>query len=153
MKAHRAGLGLIASACIIILMVALTSCTSTFTPGYKVTGRGGRSISQLSTAEQQQLLQDAKRCQAENLVTVSDDPTTVATLAGAAAGVIAAHGSAATRAQAGLHEASNAAQQAHASLQSMHRDITIAAEWKVSDCLKTAGWDSMPFFMGHGGIP
>src|SRR5271168_3924312 len=35
----------------------------------------------------------------------------------------------------------------------MHMDIAKAAEWKTSDCLKAAGWDSIPRFMTHGRVP
>lgn len=153
----KAAMASAALGCISMLMVALASCTTTHTykPGYAVFGRGGRGIPYLSTAEQQQLVQDEQRCQKENEFTItSNDPAALAALAGAAAGVLAAHGSASTRAQAGLESASNAANQAEASqqasLQPMVVEISQAAQWKVSDCLKSAGWDSMPQFMYSG---
>jgi len=154
----KAAMAWAALGCISMLMVALASCTTTKTymPGYVVFGRGGRGIPYLSTAEQQQLVQDEERCKKENTFTItSNDPAAVAALAGAAAGVLAAHGSASTRAQAGLQSASNASNQAEAahqaSLQPMYDEISRAAQWQVSDCLKSAGWDSMPHFMYHGG--
>jgi hypothetical protein len=139
--------------CITILIGSLASCTTTVTPGYQVTGRAGRNVAQLSTAEQQQLAQDLSRCQQANVVTISGDPTAAAALAGAAASVLATHGNAAARTQAALQGASNSADQANTSLQPVYNDVAIAAEWKVSDCLKAAGWDSVPRFMTNGGVP
>jgi hypothetical protein len=76
-------------------------------------------------------------------------------MAGAAAAVLAVHGNAATRTQAALHGASDSANQAQASLnlKLMHMDIAQAADWKTSDCLKEARWDSIPPFMINGGRP
>jgi hypothetical protein len=141
----------------IILMAGFTACTTTYTttPGYYVTGRGGRGVSQLSSAEQHQMMEDIQRCTQENVWKYTDDTVAVAAMAGAAGAVLAAHGAnAATRTQAALQTASNAADQAGAAvnLKLMKMDIAKAADWKTSDCLKAAGWDSSPKFM-HGGVP
>jgi hypothetical protein len=139
----------------IILMAGFAACTTTYTmtPGYHVTGRGGRSVAQLSSAEQRQLTEDEKRCQHENVWTYTDDTVALAAMAGAAGAILAAHGNAATRSQVALQAASNSANQAQAvvNLKLTKMDIAKAAEWKTSDCLKAAGWDSMPEFMATGG--
>jgi hypothetical protein len=75
-------------------------------------------------------------------------------MAGAAAAVLAAHGNAATRTEAGLQGASDSADRAQASvkLKLIGMDIAKAAERKTSDCLKANGWDSIPQFMTTGGV-
>jgi hypothetical protein len=142
---------------VIIVMAGLAACstTHTVTPGYDVTGRGGRSVTQLSSAEQHQLMEDIQRCSKENVWTYTDDTAALAAMTGAAAAVLAAHGSAATRTQAALQGASESANRAEAAvdLKLIHMDIAKAAEWKTSDCLKVAGWDSIPRFMTNGGVP
>lgn len=142
---------------VIILITGLAGCTTTYTntPGYDVTGRGGRSLSQISSAEQHQLMEDIGRCQQENVWTYTDNTAALAEMAGAAEAVLAAHGTAASRTLAGLQGAANSANQADASVRSkmLKMDIAKAAEWKTSDCLKAAGWDSIPRFMTHGGVP
>jgi hypothetical protein len=142
----------------IILMAGLAGCstTHTITPGYDLTGRGGRSVPQLSSAEQHQMMEDIKRCTQENVWTYTDDTVALAAMAGAAKAVLAAHGAnAATRTQAALQGASESANQAQGAvnLKLIHMDIAKAAEWKTSDCLKAAGWDSIPVFMVNGGVP
>jgi hypothetical protein len=140
------------SSSVIILttgLVAACSNTYKFIPGYYVSGRGGRPLAQLPSTEQHQLVVDEKRCQQENVWTYTDDSVGLAAIEGAAGAVIAAHGNAATRIRAGLQGASNAASQAQASvgLQHVQADIREAADWNTSDCLKAAGWDSLPIFM------
>src|SRR5215469_2045424 len=79
--------------------------------------------------------------------TYTDDTAALATMAGAAAAVLAAHGgNAAIRTSAALQGASDSANQAQASVNAklVHLDIAKAAEWKTSDCLKAAGWASIP---------
>jgi hypothetical protein len=113
-------------------------------------------VTQLSSAEQHQLMEDVQRCSHENVWTYTDDTAALATMAGAAAAVLAAHGgNAATRTSAALQGASDSANQAQASVNAklVHLDIAKAAEWKTSDCLKAAGWDSIPRFMTNGGVP
>jgi hypothetical protein len=99
-------------------------------------------------------MEDTKRCQQENVWTYTDDTVALATMAGAAGAVLAAHGNAATRTQAALQGASDSANQAQASLNNNleRMEIAKAAEWKTSDCLKAAGWDSIPRFMATGGV-
>jgi hypothetical protein len=105
--------------------------------------------------EQHQLMEDIGRCQQENVWTYTDDTVALATMAGAAAAVLAAHGNASTRTLAALQGAADSANQAQASvnLKLMKMDIAKAAEWKTSDCLKAAGWDSIPRFVTNGGVP
>jgi hypothetical protein len=105
---------------------------------------------------QHQLMEDIQRCQQENVWTYTDDTAALATMAGAAEAVLAAHGgNAATRTQAALQGASDSANRAQASVNAklLRLDIAKAAEWKTSDCLKAAGWDSIPRFMTNGGVP
>jgi hypothetical protein len=139
------------------MIAGLAACSTTYTtqPGYEVTGRGGRSVVQLPSAEQHQLIEDIERCRQENAWTYTDDTAALATMAGAAAAVLAAHGNAGTRTLAALQGASDSANQAQAAvnLKLMKMDIAKAAEWKTSDCLKAAGWDSIPPFMTNGGVP
>src|SRR5271169_2166099 len=116
----------------VIMMAGLAACSTTYTsrPGYDVTGRGGRSVTQLSSAEQHQLMEDIARCQQENVWTYTDDTVALATMAGAAEAVLAAHGNAATRAGAALQGAADSANQAQASVNRklMTMDIAKAAE-------------------------
>ena len=143
---RRAGSKIRLPSSVIILMAGLVACSTTYTtkPGYDVTGRGGRSVAQLSSAEQHQLIEDTQRFQQENVWTYTDDTAALATMAGAAEAVLAAHGgNAATRTQAALQGASDSANRAQASVNAklLRLDIAKAAEWKTSDCLKAAGWE------------
>ncbi|MBV9538004.1 MAG: hypothetical protein JOY70_03610 [Acidisphaera sp.] len=115
----------------------------TYTPGSVVTGRGGRDVSQLPTAVQQALPRDMADCQQQAAVTVPNDRMALMALAGAASGVLAAHGGAA-RVQGGLNGANNGIAQTDSALT---QDVRQAADWRASDCLKQRGWDSMPRFM------
>jgi hypothetical protein len=114
----RAGCEMRLPSSVIILLAGLTVCsiTHTVTPGYHVTGRGGRSVPQLSSAEQHQLAEDIQRCKEANVWTYTDDTVALAAMAGAAGAVLAAHGNAATRTDAALQGASDSANQAQASL-------------------------------------
>lgn len=138
--------------CIAIALMGLTGCgktghlaETTLTPGEAVTGRGGRPVAELPTAEQQ-LARDMKECAAQASVTVPDDRLALLALAGAASGVLAAHGGL-ERAQGGIKGATNAINQASASDGAITEEIKEAADWKASDCLKKRGWDAIPRFM------
>jgi len=62
-------------------------------------------------------MEDIQRCQQENVWTYTDDTAALATMAGAAEAVLAAHGgNAAIRTQAALQGASDSANRAQASV-------------------------------------
>ncbi len=138
---------------VVAAMLVLTSCGQTghlaevtYKPGSVVNGRGGRSVAELPTATQQQLSVDMQQCEQQATVTVPDDALALNALAGAASGVLAAHGGVG-RVQGGINGASTAMAQSQTSDSALTEDIRHAADWKASDCLKQRGWDSMPRFM------
>jgi hypothetical protein len=118
----------------------------TIKPGIAVTGRNGLPVEQLATSVQQQLAADIRRCTDEATVTIPDDRLALVALVGAASGVLQAHGGVA-KTQGGLNGAANAMDQETAAEAPMRQEVTQAAEWKASDCLKSEGWDAVPRFM------
>ena len=135
----------------IIIPLTLTTCgktghvaETTYTPGTVVLSRGGRPVAELPTAQQQQLGVDIRECRTAAAVTVPDDRAALLLLAGAASGVLAAHGGAA-RAQGAINGAANALDQNSDS--GLSQEIREASDWRASDCLKSRGWDSEPRFM------
>jgi hypothetical protein len=65
---------------------------TTYTPGTVVMSRGGRAVAELPTSQQKQLPVDIRECRSAAAVTAPNDRAALLVLAGAASGVLSAHG-------------------------------------------------------------
>jgi hypothetical protein len=136
-----------------VFLLGLTTCgktghlaETTYTPGTVVLSRGGRAVAELPTPQQQQLAVDIRECRNAAAVTVPNDRAALLLLAGAASGVLSAHGGGA-RLQGGINGAENGIEQSNNSDNGLTQEVREASDWRASDCLKSRGWDSEPRFM------